>query len=88
MFTNATAFTDELAEFSTGQYAVKACFACRFANFAVLRSGGVPAVLFETGYISNAEDAKFLTSAEGRRAIAEAARRAIEVHLARVTTRR
>lgn len=60
----------------------------RFANFAVLRSGGVPAVLFETGYLSNAEDAAFLTSAAGRRALAQAARKAIEVHLARVTTRR
>ena len=60
----------------------------RFANFAVLRSAGVPAVLFETGYLSNAADTAFLTSDAGRRAIAEAARKAIELHLARVTTRR
>lgn len=54
----------------------------RFADFSVLRSGGVPAVLFETGYLSNPDDARFLVSAAGRRAIAEGMRTAIEVHLA------
>lgn len=60
----------------------------RFANFSVLRSGGIPAVLYETGYLSNAEDARFLQSAAGRRAIAEGAREAIEAQLARIATGR
>lgn len=60
----------------------------RFANFAVLRSGGIPAVLFETGYLSNAKDAAFLQSRAGRKAIAEGARKAIETHLARIATGR
>ncbi|MBU3078308.1 N-acetylmuramoyl-L-alanine amidase [Sphingomonas sp. XMGL2] len=58
----------------------------RFANFSVLRSGGIPAVLYETGYLSNAADAAFLQSAAGRRAIAEGARRAVEMQLARIAT--
>jgi N-acetylmuramoyl-L-alanine amidase len=36
----------------------------RFAGFAVLKAPDVPAVLFETGYISNASDAKLLSSKE------------------------
>lgn len=60
----------------------------RFANFRVLRSGGVPAVLFEAGYLSNAADAAFLTSKAGRRAIADATRTAIETHLARIAVAR
>jgi len=55
----------------------------RSANFAVLRSGGIPAVLYETGYLSNADDAAFLATAAGRRAIADGARKAIETQLAR-----
>ena len=39
--------------------------------------------MFETGYISNAQDAAFLASAEGRAKVAESVRRAVEVHFAR-----
>jgi N-acetylmuramoyl-L-alanine amidase len=60
----------------------------RSANFSVLRSGGVPAVLFEVGYLSNTADAAVLTSAAGRRAIADTARAAIETHLARIASAR
>jgi N-acetylmuramoyl-L-alanine amidase len=43
----------------------------RFAGFAVLKNLGVPAVLVETGYLSNPADAAYLRSDRGRRAIAE-----------------
>jgi len=42
----------------------------RFANFQVLRNLGVPAVLLETGFLSNPEDSSYLSSARGQRAIA------------------
>lgn len=41
-----------------------------FANFQVLRNLGVPAVLLETGYLSNADDADYLSSRKGQQAIA------------------
>ena len=53
------------------------------AAFAVLKAPDVPSVLFETGYINNREDAAWLASAEGRRAIAQSAARAIRAFLAR-----
>lgn len=43
----------------------------RFANFQVLRNLGVPAVLLETGFLSNADDATYLFSKKGQSAIAE-----------------
>ena len=53
------------------------------AAFIVLKAPDVPSVLFETGYISNAEDAARLGTPEGRRAFAEVAAEAIRVHFAR-----
>jgi N-acetylmuramoyl-L-alanine amidase len=55
----------------------------RFAAFVVLKAPDVPSVLFEAGYMSNQEDARFLSSDEGRREIAIGLRRAIEAHFAR-----
>ncbi len=55
------------------------------AAFAVLKAPDVPSVLFETGYISNQEDAEFLASAKGRRLISDAASRAIRAYFARQT---
>lgn len=43
----------------------------RFANFQVLRNLGIPAVLLETGFLSNEEDARYLFSSRGQGAIAE-----------------
>ncbi len=43
----------------------------RFANFQVLRNLGVPAVLLETGFLSNADDAVYLFSKKGQSAIAD-----------------
>lgn len=54
----------------------------RFADFHVLRSAGVPAVLFEAGYISNSEDEALLRSSEHRSRIVAALARAIEADVA------
>lgn len=43
----------------------------RFAGFAVLKNLGTPAVLLETGYLSNPNDSDFLMSGKGQRAVAE-----------------
>ncbi len=53
------------------------------AALAVLKAPDVPSLLFETGYISNAEDTGYLESAEGRRVIADAAAQAIRTYFAR-----
>ena len=53
------------------------------AAFVVLKSPDLPSVLFESGYISNAQDAAFLASAKGRELLAGAAARAIRVYFAR-----
>lgn len=55
----------------------------RFAGFAVLKAPDVPAVLLETGYMSNDKDAHYLASRKGQREIAEGVRRAVEAHFLR-----
>ncbi|HXH15241.1 MAG TPA: N-acetylmuramoyl-L-alanine amidase [Sphingomonas sp.] len=55
----------------------------RMASLMVLKAPDMPSILFETGYISNPQDAAFLDSAEGRHRIAESVTRAVEVHFAR-----
>lgn len=54
----------------------------RFAAFHVLRRADSPAVLFEAGYISNADDESLLRSPEHRAAIALALAQAIETDVA------
>lgn len=54
----------------------------KFASFLVLRRSAVPGVLFEAGYISNAEDEAALMTPEGRAPIVDALARAIEVDTA------
>ncbi|MDQ3245852.1 MAG: N-acetylmuramoyl-L-alanine amidase [Pseudomonadota bacterium] len=54
----------------------------RFADFHVLRRAAVPAVLFEAGYISNAEDELTLTSPEQRAKIVTALAQTIEADVA------
>ncbi len=54
----------------------------RMASLMVLKAPDMPSVLFETGYISNAEDAAFLASPDGRRKVAESVRKAVEIHFA------
>ncbi len=55
----------------------------RMASLMVLKAPDMPSILFETGYISNPQDAAFLDSSEGRRRIAESVSRAVGVHFAR-----
>lgn len=54
----------------------------RFAAFHVLRRAQVPAVLFEAGYVSNADDEVNLTSPMGRAPIVVALADAIESDVA------
>jgi N-acetylmuramoyl-L-alanine amidase len=54
----------------------------RMASLMVLKAPDMPSVLFETGYISNASDAEFIGSADGRRRIAQTVRKAVEIHFA------
>lgn len=54
----------------------------RFAAFHVLRRAGAPAVLFESGYISNVDDEQLLRDPEHRKAIVLALAQAIEADVA------
>ncbi|MGE5563535.1 MAG: N-acetylmuramoyl-L-alanine amidase family protein [Bacillota bacterium] len=54
----------------------------RFASFHVLRRAQAPAILFEAGYISNADDEVLLRSPEQRSKIALALAQAIETDVA------
>ena len=54
----------------------------QFASFHVLRRAGAPAILFEAGYISNADDELLLRSPEQRSKIALALAQAIETDVA------
>ncbi|HEY1125441.1 MAG TPA: N-acetylmuramoyl-L-alanine amidase [Sphingobium sp.] len=54
----------------------------RRAALVVLRAPDTPSVLFETGYISNDDEAERLRSVEGRRRLAQAAARAIAIYIA------
>ncbi|HKX88243.1 MAG TPA: N-acetylmuramoyl-L-alanine amidase [Sphingopyxis sp.] len=55
----------------------------RFASFIVLKAPDTPSVLFETGFISNKDDAEFLGSSAGQKRIARGVRDAVQVHFAR-----
>jgi N-acetylmuramoyl-L-alanine amidase len=54
----------------------------RFAAFHVLRRAATPAVLFEAGYISNADDELLLRSPEHRAQVALALAQAVEADIA------
>ncbi len=54
-----------------------------FAGFLVLKAADVPSVLLETGYVSNADDAKLLFSKAGQKTVGEGIARAIEAHFGR-----
>lgn len=55
----------------------------RFASLIVLKAPDIPSILFESGYLTNRQDAAYISSEEGRRGIAQGMRRAIEAHFAR-----
>ena len=52
----------------------------RSANLVVLREPELPAVLFEAGFLTNANDALRLISAEGKSEFADVMARAIRIH--------
>ena len=54
----------------------------RMAALMVLKAPDMPSVLFELGYVSNAQDARTLASSAGRERLAAAVRRATEILLA------
>jgi N-acetylmuramoyl-L-alanine amidase len=74
-------FAERLVRNSAGRVALRPQ-PHRFADFHVLRSARVPAVLFEAGYISNFDDEAMLRSGERRSRIASALARAIEADVA------
>ena len=55
----------------------------RFAAFIVLKAPDIPSVLFESGYISNPEEAAMRASPEGREVFATTTARAIRAYFAR-----
>lgn len=55
----------------------------RFASLLVLKAPDMPSILFESGYLTNAQDAAYIQSPEGQQQIATGVRRAIEAHFAR-----
>jgi len=55
----------------------------RSAAFVVLKSPDVPSALFESGFISNPNEAAELASPEGQKRFAEAMARAIRIYFAR-----
>ena len=56
----------------------------RAADLVVLNAPDIPSVLFETGFVTNAEDAERLTSVEGRQGFANMMARAIQIYFARL----
>jgi N-acetylmuramoyl-L-alanine amidase len=55
----------------------------RMAGFAVLKAPDTPAILLETGYLTNADDVRRLASPEGQKRIAQGVRKAVEIHFAK-----
>lgn len=57
----------------------------RYAGFVVLKAPDVPSVLIEMGYLSNAQDARRLSSAQGQNDIVKAIASAIEEYFSQVS---
>ncbi len=55
----------------------------KFASFVVLKAPDTPSILFETGYLSNAEDAAFLASSAGQSQVAQTITNASHKHFER-----
>jgi N-acetylmuramoyl-L-alanine amidase len=77
----SAAFASRVAGRSAGRFALRP-EPHRFAAFHVLRRAGTPAILFEAGYISNADDELLLRDPAHRSAIALALAQAIEADVA------
>lgn len=79
--TASATFAERLVRHSAGRVALRPQ-PHRFADFHVLRSAGVPAVLFEAGYLSNVEDEALLRTPNKRRRIVEALASTVEAEIA------
>jgi len=77
----SAAFASRLVDRSAGRFGLRPD-PHKFAAFHVLRRAGTPAVLFEAGYISNADDEMLLRNPEHRKAIVLALAQAIEADVA------
>jgi len=77
----SAAFASRVAGRSAGRFALRP-EPHRFAAFHVLRRAGTAAILFEAGYISNADDELLLRDPAHRSAIALALAQAIEADVA------
>lgn len=60
----------------------------KFASFIVLKAPDTPSILFETGYVTNAQDIAFLSSTDGQQKIGQSVASAIQVHFARRLARK
>ena len=78
---SSASFAGRLVKRSAGRFELRP-EPHRFAAFHVLRRADAPAVLFEAGYISNADDELLLRSREHRDAIVLALAQAIEADVA------
>lgn len=59
----------------------------RMASLMVLKAADMPSILFETGYISNPDQAQFLNSEDGEERIAQSVSKAVDIHFAKQLTR-
>jgi N-acetylmuramoyl-L-alanine amidase len=59
----------------------------RMASLMVLKAADMPSILFETGYISNPDQAQFLNSEDGEARIAQSVSKAVDIHFAKQLTR-
>ncbi|MGN6277112.1 MAG: N-acetylmuramoyl-L-alanine amidase [Sphingomonas sp.] len=59
----------------------------RMASLMVLKAADMPSILFETGYISNPDQAQFLNSDDGEARIAQSVSKAVDIHFAKQLTR-
>ena len=84
---DSAGFAVRLVGKSSGRFALRP-EPHRFAAFHVLRRAGTPAVLFEAGYISNADDELLLRDPKYRSAIALSLAQAIEADIAARLRRR
>ena len=78
---DSAAFATRLVGKSAGRFELRP-EPHRFAAFHVLRRAGTPAVLFEAGYVSNADDEVLLRDPDHRKAVALALAQAIEADVA------
>lgn len=75
----------ELLKREASPYVVFRTVYHRFAGLIVLKAPDVPAVLFESGYITSAKDVAYLTDPAGRERIATGVAKAVETYFARQT---